>query len=815
VKLKRGLAALLSLLQVAWSVSLGSYQAFAEVVVQVQVQQPVSGNVSPVPLSMTMPVGNLAGVSGVQLTPGLSSLGTLPNVASPNVNVSPSVRTRVAVTASPGTPSLERAVLPAAEGTPSSLSAVSRTGVSTVRSASPGNTVSAVQKTPAPGGTDLKAVQGGVRQALALPGLQQESPSESSKGAGDALFAALQGEQLIQTGGAEVAGAAVRTVAGRLSARSFLKPSRPAAADQGSAQGALPAPSISDQQASTPFWKKASFKKTAAVAAAVAAVAALPFLAPYAGTVAAVGSITLSVIGIPQIIRNFKAGREGVKDLVLASPLIWFAAAVLLSAVSIGQGSNTWWNVANLAGVAESALVVGQINYYKRDSKALKTSLLTAASVLAPIPLMFGQFLMPLSAWVTAAFTAAMGLLWVLNWPQIRQNYRLYQAEGRAPQGIAPLYPALVALGSLLHLYAAFMGGDLRWALNAIIAIVTAGAVLGQIYFPKATNAVVGPLVRLVDRVLPGVKPPPANAQLLQPVVQQAPATAAPVDAQLLSRAQGLVDAVFQGSDLLKFKAVDPGLRLDAFLAKAKALPGRSLIILEAPTAAGKSTLASGLNKVLGTRIRAIEVDRYFKSGQQVPLGPNGEPDFDRPEALDLDRVAADIRALLAGQRIQLPVHDMASETTRYDSGEFMELGPDEVLVVDSIYASHEKILQAAAGRQVLNMYLSAPAVVRLARRLARDKTVRGAPVEKNLRRWSIILSDEKQYILPLAAKADLVLNLMSEEELRALPGAYAKLLAQEWAAGRQSPELDALFLDMVRESLRADDAVVPSAVLP
>ena len=249
------------------------------------------------------------------------------------------------------------------------------------------------------------------------------------------------------------------------------------------------------------LWAKPGVRLAASFLAGAASVAAFPWLAANVAAVAAAGSITLSVIGIPQILHLHKTKSEGVKDLAVGSTLIWFAAAVLLSAVSIGNGSSIWWNAANVAGVAESAAVLGQINYYKRDAKDLKATALTVAASLAPLPFMALQLFMPLSVWVTAAFWAAMGLLWVLNWPQIRQNYRIYQAEGRAPKGTSPLYPALVALGSLLHLYAAVMGGDVRWMMNAGIAILTAGIVLAQIFFPGAANAVVAPLIKLSEKL--------------------------------------------------------------------------------------------------------------------------------------------------------------------------------------------------------------------------------------------------------------------------------------------------------------------------
>ena len=125
---------------------------------------------------------------------------------------------------------------------------------------------------------------------------------------------------------------------------------------------------------------------------------------------------------------------------------------------------------------------------------------------MAPVPLIFLHALFPLAVWLNAAFWAAMGLLWVLNWPQIRQNYSIYKSEGRAPKGISPLYPALVMAGSILHLYAAVMGGDVRWAVNASIAILTSGAVLAQIYFPRAANAALGPLVKLSEKLHPAKK---------------------------------------------------------------------------------------------------------------------------------------------------------------------------------------------------------------------------------------------------------------------------------------------------------------------
>ena len=503
--------------------------------------------------------------------------------------------------------------------------------------------------------------------------------------------------------------------------------------------------------------------------------------------------MTLSALGIPQIIRNLKSGREGTKDVVLAGPLMWFAAASLLALVGIGNGSSIWWNAANLAGVAESAAVVGQLNYYKKDPKSLQATAATVVGVALPIALIASQVLMPLSSGLSLAFTGAMILLGALDAPQIRQNNDIFKNEGRAPQGISPWFKGLLVAGSLLHLFAALSGGDLRWALNAAIAITMGSTVLAQMYLPRAAHAVLGPIVSAAEK-------------LLSLVHRDAKSAAADPAAAGLAEAKALIDQEFQGADYMSFQAKDAAQALASIQERAKALPGRSAILLEAPTAAGKSTLAEALHNSLDGRIVVFPVDLYFRSSGEIPVDPQGRPDYDRPEALYLQRAAQDVKTLLEGGRIELPKHVMDGPTT-FDSGEFLQLGPDDVVIVDSIFASHRYFLQAAQGHQLLNVYLAAPAAIRLARRLKRDKSERGISVEKNLKGWSHLLVNERDNILPLREKADVVVNLMSAQELEHLPQAYAELLAAEWAANGHDAAQTGLFLEMIRASIAADRA--------
>ncbi|MBI5244271.1 MAG: hypothetical protein HY922_11440 [Elusimicrobia bacterium] len=637
----------------------------------------------------------------------------------------------------------------------------------------------------------LQTVSEQVQKSLEQPGFKKDAPAESSKGSAEKVFADLHGDKLVSGIESEAAAQAPETLTADLRP-SGLQPAKLQAGPVAVSEtvpvlSAAPAPA----QAKT-FWQKPAVRLAAGALAAAALAATAPLLAAHVGLVAAAGSITLSVIGIPQIITNFKMGREGVKDVVLSGPLMWFAAASLLSLVSIGQGSSLWWNAANVAGVVESLAVIGQLNYFKRDARALKATLAAIIGTAIPVALIATQALLPLSAGLTAAFTAAMGILWVLDAPQIRRNYLIFRNEGRAPKGISPLYKILLIAGSLMHLFAALMGGDLRWAFNAIVAVVMGGTVLAQMYLPRAANAALGPVVRAAEK---------AGAL-------GRGKTSAPADG-LLADAQALVKREFRGTDYPRFKSADADEKLASLLDRVQALPGRSAILLEAPTAAGKSTLAEQIHKTLKGRIAVFPVDRYFKPPNEIAPDPQGRPDYDRPDALYLDRAAQDLKTLLAGGRIELPRHVIDGPTT-FDSGEFLQLGPDDVVIVDSIFASHEAFLKAIEGHSSLNVYLAAPTAVRLARRLKRDKTERGIAVGQNLRGWAHLLVNERANILPLREKADVVLNLMSAQELERLPQAYAELLAQEWAANGRDARATELFLKMLSASIEADRTPSP-----
>ncbi|MFH2203343.1 MAG: cytidine deaminase [Elusimicrobiota bacterium] len=804
--MKRSLAGLLALLQFGWTFFGAPCEAIAGVVVQAQVQVKTSPvQAAPVPVVQALNFSNpsVFAADGYKLSAVLPNVnvGALPAVSGGNKVISLSDHQRT-IAVETGHVRHPGRVIP-----------LVRTG--TVAGENSAETAAVAAKDEA-GGKGLRAITRRVGKALQLKGFKATAGGEVSKEAADRLFSALRGSELIATQG--TAGSKTSAQAGALhrgrAARVLLHKTQGQAADDYQNKPAVENADFSAAEAKAPsalarLWQKPAVRWAAALAAGAGIVAALPALAAHVGLVAGAGSIVLSVIGVPQIYKNFKEGRKAVMDVPVATPLIWFAAAVMFSVVSIGQAANPWWIGANLAGVLESILLIGQINNAQRSRKVLIATGLAMAAALLPLPFIALQAFMPLSSWLSLALTAALYLCWLINWPQIKSYYHLYKEDGRRPEGLSPLWPGLVALGSLLHLYAAVMLGDMSWVLNAVVAITASSTVLAQYYFPGPTNAVLGPGIRAVEGVGAFLKK--AGAPL---AARAASALIKYRKARYLPEARRTVSGIFKDIDYAKFTDGDLEQRLDHFVTMAEALPGRSLIYLQAPTAAGKSTLAKRLAKTMGERIKVFPVDSYFKNPNDVPRLADGSPDFDRPDALYLDRAAADIKALLEGRRVEMPYRNMEKMTTEFKTGDYMQLGKEDVLIVDSIFAAHKTLLKAGVGHTNLNVFLSAPTAARLARRLKRDKYERGRSIEDNLKGWERVLENEKKHIMPLRHHADYFIEMTSKDEVANLAESFAELLAEDWAEHGRNAGLAELFTGMIGQSVARDKLILSEAYL-
>ncbi len=211
---------------------------------------------------------------------------------------------------------------------------------------------------------------------------------------------------------------------------------------------------------------------------------------------------------------------------------------------------------------------------------------------------------------------------------------------------------------------------------------------------------------------------------------------------------------------------------------------GVKIILIAGPSSSGKTSFAQRLGiqlKLNGIKPLTISVDNYFVERDKTPKDENGQYDFERLEAIDLELFNNHLAKLLKGEEVELPTFDFKTGTKMY-TGNKMKMRSNEVLVIEGIHCLNDKLTSAIPKEQKYKIYISALTVLnidyynristtdtRLIRRLVRDYNFRGYDALKTLQNWGMVNRGEENYIFPYQEDADSMFNTSLIYEISAL----------------------------------------------
>ncbi|HEX2698554.1 MAG TPA: nucleoside kinase, partial [Anaerolineales bacterium] len=119
-----------------------------------------------------------------------------------------------------------------------------------------------------------------------------------------------------------------------------------------------------------------------------------------------------------------------------------------------------------------------------------------------------------------------------------------------------------------------------------------------------------------------------------------------------------------------------------ADIARQIAVNQAHIVLIAGPSSSGKTTFSRRLTVqllALGISPYPLELDNYFLAREKTPPGPDGQPDFEALEALDLPRLAKDLEELLAGKKLQLPRYNF--KTGEPEPGEHIQLQHNQPVI--------------------------------------------------------------------------------------------------------------------------------------
>lgn len=211
---------------------------------------------------------------------------------------------------------------------------------------------------------------------------------------------------------------------------------------------------------------------------------------------------------------------------------------------------------------------------------------------------------------------------------------------------------------------------------------------------------------------------------------------------------------------------------------------GIKFVMIAGPSSSGKTTFSHRLSVQLrthGLMPHPIAADDYFVDREKTPRQPNGDYDFECLEAIDTQKFNEDMCALLAGDRVELPTFNFVTGKREY-RGNFKQLGPDDILVIEGIHGLNDKMSYALPADSKYKIYISALTTLnidehnripttdgRLLRRLVRDARTRGASGKRTIQMWPSVRRGETENIFPFQESADAMFNSALIYELAVL----------------------------------------------
>lgn len=171
-------------------------------------------------------------------------------------------------------------------------------------------------------------------------------------------------------------------------------------------------------------------------------------------------------------------------------------------------------------------------------------------------------------------------------------------------------------------------------------------------------------------------------------------------------------------------------------------------------TGSGKTTVARRiLEAVDRDYVAYLQHDSYYRNLGDMPVELRHQINFDHPDALDNDLFANHVRALRAGDAVEMPLYDFATHTRRPET---VRVEPRPILILEGILIFSDAKLRELMD---LKIFVDTADDLRFIRRLRRDVSERGRSVELVIKQYlETVRPMHEQFVEPSKRYADVII---------------------------------------------------------
>jgi uridine kinase len=205
------------------------------------------------------------------------------------------------------------------------------------------------------------------------------------------------------------------------------------------------------------------------------------------------------------------------------------------------------------------------------------------------------------------------------------------------------------------------------------------------------------------------------------------------------------------------------------------------VVLIAGPSSSGKTTFANRLGiqlRVNGLMPVRMSLDDYFIDRDLSPRDENGDYDFESIQSIDLVRFNNDLKELLSGKEIEMPIYNFKTGK-REEIGNRLILPTKGIVIIEGIHGLNPILTKEIPDENKYKIYISAltqlnidnhnriaTTDVRKVRRIVRDYLSRGYGAEDTLLMWPSIKKGEKKNIFVYQNEADDMFNSTLPYEL-------------------------------------------------
>lgn len=170
-------------------------------------------------------------------------------------------------------------------------------------------------------------------------------------------------------------------------------------------------------------------------------------------------------------------------------------------------------------------------------------------------------------------------------------------------------------------------------------------------------------------------------------------------------------------------------------------------------TASGKTTIVKKIAEYFGNDLVVISHDSYYKAHDNMTYEERSQLNYDHPDAFETERMANDVRDLIKGHPVEVPVYDFTIHNRSEDT---VRVEPKPVIILEGILILEDKELRDLMDAKI---YVDTDADERLMRRIKRDMVERARSIESIMDQYANTVKPmHEEFVEPSKKYADIII---------------------------------------------------------